>query len=381
MLKKVISVSLIMLFLFVSFAGVFANGHKHGNGEFIEEENVTQEYVAHKDAVNEEFEYIVKYSVEQTSGTNDWTTHLLLNGTDSLLKDTDSSEYDQIPTCDIFANKEIPVKKGETSVELQVGDNVVVLNKDTNTEDEFNDGNAEFTFTITVTKNQTVAPEDETVEVDGVKEIYITGYKITSGKYTGYSVMFAEKVLKCTVKFKIVDGKEQVIDTKYTKEWHKLKCLEFGIYVKKTCKWGNGKHLFEYNKWMHKGKYIKVENEESVIVEESVTGNQESTTVEKESTTSNEESGKQDTLISIENNDYDSNEGSSSNGSNSSGYSSNSSANDDTTAVNHTVTSNGLPKTGESASANIIFYCVGGLLLMIAGIILFRKKVINKFTE
>jgi LPXTG-motif cell wall-anchored protein len=381
MLKKVISVSLIMLFLFVSFAGVFANGHKHGNGEFIEEENVTQEYVAHKDAVNEEFEYTVKYSVGQTGGMDDWTTHLQLNGADELLKDTDSSGYDEIPTCDVFANKSIPAKEGKTSIELQVGDNDVVLNKDTTDDDNFDDGDAEFTFTITVTKNQTVAPEDEVVEIIGEKEIYVTGYKITSGKYAGYSVMFAEKVLKCTIKFKIVDGKEQVIDTKYTKEWHKLKCLEFGIYVKKSCKWSNGKHLFKYNKWMHKGKYVKIKKEESVVVEESAAGNEESITVEKESTTSNKKSGKRkDTMISIENNDYDSN-GSSSNGSNGSNNSDDSSASDDTTAVNHTVTSNGLPKTGESASANFIFYCVGGLLLMVAGIILFRKKVVNRFMK
>jgi LPXTG-motif cell wall-anchored protein len=377
MLKKVISVSLIMLFLFVSFAGVFANGHK-GNGEFIEEENVTQEYVAHKDAVSEEFEYIVKYNVKQTAGAGIWETNFKLNGIDELLNDTDSSGYSEIPTCVVDSIRADGAKM-EASVTLKalnegLNEQTFVLNSGNNIGEEF-DGPAEFTFTITVTKNQTVAPEDEVVETIGEKEIYVTGYKITSGKYAGYSVMFAEKVLKCTIKFKIVDGKEQVIDTKYTKEWHKLKCLEFGIYVKKTCKWGNGKHLFEYNKWMHKGKYVKIKNEESVVVEESATGNEESITVEKESTTSNKKSGKRkDTMISIENNDYGSSNGS--NGSNNSG---DSSANDDTTAVNHTVTSNGLPKTGESASANFIFYCVGGLLLMVAGIILFRKKVINKF--
>ena len=388
MLKKVISVSLIMLFLFVSFAGVFANGHKHGNGEFIEEEVITQEYkaaVEGKDAIPAKIGYKIKYNVEAINPNNKWTYDVKF-GDKEIAENTESDPFENnIPDIYVEATRTNPdITIHLTKNDLQEGANVVTLNGSTNQAGNVFNGQASFTVNVEVTKVTITEAEEGTKaedEIIGKKEIYITGYKITSGKYTGYSVMFAEKVLKCTIKFKIVDGKEQVIDTKDTKEWHKLKCLEFGIYVKKTCKWGNGKHLFEYNKWRYKGGYVKVENEESVIVEESVTGNQESTTVEKESTTSNEESGKQDTLISIENNDYDSNEGSSSNGSNSSGYSSNSSANDDTTAVNHTVTSNGLPKTGESASANIIFYCIGGLLLMVAGIILFRKKVINKFTE
>lgn len=387
MLKKVISVSLIMLFLFVSFAGVFANGHKHGNGEFIEEEVITQEYVAGVEgveAVDEVIGYTVNYSVtpNPTATANGWTYDVKFSD-EEIAVNTESDPFENdIPDIYVEATRGDNAYTIYMTENLQEGDNKVILDKYSNEGIEFN-GLASFEVDVKVTKviitkaEEAKKAEDEIV---GVKEIYITGYKITSGKYAGYSVMFAEKVLKCTIKFKIVDGKEQVIDTKYTKEWHKLKCLEFGIYVKKTCKWGNGKHLFEYNKWMHKGKYIKVENEESVIVEESVTGNQESTTVEKESTTSNEESGKRkDTMISIENNDYDSN--GSSNGLSGSNYSSDSSSSDDTTAVNHTVTSNGLPKTGESASANIIFYCIGGLLLMIAGIILFRNKVINKFME
>ena len=385
MLKKVISVSLIMLFLFVSFAGVFANGHKHGNGEFIEEEVITQEYkaaVEGKEAIPAKIGYKVKYSVEDLNvGDGSWQKTFTADG-EALTEGEFSKIYDEIPTCIANIKNGVGDKEAKYTFDLENGIFEYTLDNSI-AGDTFETGTASFKFTVEIQEEEIEAAqeaEEAEDEIIGEKEIYITGYKITSGKYAGYSVMFAEKVLKCTIKFKIVDGKEEIIKggTEYTKEWHKLKCLEFGIYVKKTCKWGNGKHLFEYNKWRYKGGYVKVENEESVIVEESVTGNQESTTVEKESTTSNKESGKQDTMISIENNDYDSN-GSSSNGSNSSGYSSNSSANDDTTAVNHTVTSNGLPKTGESASVNIIFYCIGGLLLMIAGIILFRKKVINKF--
>jgi len=373
MLKKVISVSLIMLFLFVSFAGVFANGHK-GNGEFIEEEIITQEYKAAVEAQDEVVKYIVKYSVEQTAGRiSSWDpgASIDLNGS-ALVAGEDSEEYDSIPTCTLSA------KHGNTEIskdlELVENENLFSLKKDYCDQENFN-GDAVFDFTITVTKEiktEAKAAEEEQPEI---KEVYVKGYKITSGKHAGYSIMFNKKVLKCTITTTGKGTIDEKSTTVYSDAWNKLKCMQFDVYVKKTCKWGHG-YLFKFDKWQHKGKYIKVKKEESVVVEESATGNEESITVEKESTTSNKESGKRkDTMISIENNDYDSN-GSSSNGSNNSG---DSSANDDTTAVNHTVTSNGLPKTGESASANFIFYCVGGLLLMVAGIILFRKKVINKF--
>jgi LPXTG-motif cell wall-anchored protein len=387
MLKKVISVSLIMLFLFVSFAGVFANGHK-GNGEFIEEEIITQEYkagVEGVEAIPAKIGYKIKYSVDTiNSGDGSWNKTFTVDG-EVLAEGEFSKIYDEVPTCIANIKNGAGDKEAEYTFDLENGNFEYTLDNSI-TGDTFVKGLASFKFTVEMQEEEIEPAQTETVaedEIIGEKEIYVTGYKITSGKYAGYSVMFAEKVLKCTIKFKIVDGKEEIIEggIKYTKEWHRLKCLEFGIYVKKTCKWGNGKHLFEYNKWMHKGKYVKVEKEENVVVEESTAGNEESVTVEKESTTSNKKSGKRkDTMISIENNDYHSN-GSSGNGSNGSNNSGDSSASDDTTAVNHTVTSNGLPKTGESASANFIFYCVGGLLLMVAGIILFRKKVINKFMK
>jgi LPXTG-motif cell wall-anchored protein len=365
MLKKIISSTIIMLFLFVSFAGVFASGHKGSNGEFIEEENITQEYVAGVEgveAVDEVIGYTINYSItpNQTAIDNSWIYDVKFNDKE-VTENTESDPFEnEIPDIYVEATRTSPsytihVAKND----LVEGNNVIVLDESTNQADNEFNGGASFTVNVKVTKvtiTEAVEGVEAVDEIVGVKEIYITGYKITSGKYAGYSVMFAEKVLKCTIQFKIVDGKEEIIKTEDTKDWHKLKCMKFGIYVKKSCKWHSG-YLFKYNKWQHKGKYVKIKKEEVVTV-------------------NNDSSKEENTYNSTSNYDYSYNSGSNESSDLSESSNTSNSSKDD-----KTVYSGGLPKTGEDSTLDYVFFAIGALIVFVGGGILLRKKVINKYMK
>lgn len=396
-IKNIISVILALCFIFVLFAGTFAQGHKkhetnkHGNGEFIEENVTTQEYKAVVEGVEAKDEvigYKVNYSVtpNQVAIDNNWTYDVKFNDTE-VAENTDSEPFENdIPSCYVEATRTNPsytIHKTESS--LVEGDNVIILNKATNEANNGFNGAASFEIKVTITKVTISEAVEAVTAVDEqlkIVETYVTGYKFTSGKWAGYSINFAEKVLKCKTYIRIVDGKEEIIKVDYTKEWHKLKCLEFGIYVKKTCvcNWSKSGHLFEYNKWYRHGKRVEIEKETEVGYEEGVT--------ETENTSGSEEAGKQEIIVSNGDNDSNgsssSSSNSSSNSSSSHSSSSSSSVNDDqgTVSENHIVNSSGgLPQTGEDSALTYVFYIIGGLFLLIGGIILFRKKVVNKYMK
>lgn len=368
MLKKVTSVLIIIGLLYSLFAGAFAHGQKQGSGEFIEEEVISQEYVAPVAAEDKVIGYKVSYDVVKTGGTNTWTTHLELNETDGLQKGDDSSNYNDMPDCRLIAqrlgqngNIEIYGTKalslGVNTFDLNKGTNENPNNNDPGDEDAYFDGPVDFAFTVTVTQVTIKDAIEEITEVPQIKEIYITGYKITSGKYTGYSVMFAEKILKCTITTTGLGAESEKSETKYSKYWHKLKCLDFGIYVKKTCKWDKG-YLFKYKCWKHNGVYVNVENEQVIKINlDADKGNQYQGSSESNSSSSSSSSSNEEYYSS-----------SSSSGSSDDA---NSSADDD-----KTVYSDSLPKTGESVP--VYGMIVGGLLLLIGTIILLRKKIVNK---
>lgn len=372
MLKKAISTILIMLFLFVSFAGTFAQGHKkvktnkHGNGEFIEENVTTQEYVKAVDGVEAKDEvigYKVNYSVtpNQMAIDNNWTYDVKFNDTE-VAENIDSEPFENdIPSCYVEATRTNPsyaMHKTESS--LVEGDNTIILDKATNEANNGFNGAASFEIKVTVTKVTISEAIEAVVAVDEqlkIVETYVTGYKFTSGKWAGYSINFAEKILKCKTYIRVVDDKEEIVKVENTKEWYKLKCLEFGIYVKKTCKWDKG-YLFKYKCWKHNGVYVNVENEQVIKINlDADKGNQYQGSSESNSSSSSSSSSNEEYYSS-----------SSSSGSSDD---TNSSADDD-----KTVYSDSLPKTGESVP--VYGMIVGGLLLLIGTIILLRKKIVNK---